>query len=225
MSNDVDKEVCEGEGDEISVAREASDGDRRAIAHADQAGKLDISSETETHRTLRIPEPPTDTARNLHNMTHVPFRDWCPFCVACRARNSLHKRFVVNQTAGTLPKFHADCRFILSVAESKTQPCVTFVETRSGAVISFMCARKRGHEDMTREILRHFESYGFLRLVMLQRDKEMSIIDVCVGKLHVRERARTVLRFAAKTSHQIDGFVETVHGHIQRSCTMPPDTN
>ena len=63
---------------------------------------------------------------------------------------------------------------------------------------------------------------------MLQRDKEMSVIDVCVGKLHVRERereARTVLRFEAKTSHQSDGFVETVHGHIQRSCTMPPDTN
>ena len=37
-----------------------------------------------------------------------------------------------------------------------------------------------------------------------------------------RERnARKVLRFAAKTSHQSNGFVEAEHGHIQG----PPDTN
>ena len=35
--------------------------------------------------------------------------------------------------------------FIRTVAESKTQSCITFVETRSGAVISFMCARKCGY--------------------------------------------------------------------------------
>ena len=42
----------------------------------------------------------------------------------------------------------------------------------------------------------------------------MSIIDVC--RKGARERnARTVLRFAPKTSHQSNGFVEAVHGHIQ----------
>ena len=61
VSNDVDEEVHEGEGDETSVAREASGGDWRAIADADP-------------RALRIPKSPTDTARMLHNMTHVPFR-------------------------------------------------------------------------------------------------------------------------------------------------------
>ena len=41
----------------------------------------------------------------------------------------------------------------------------------------------------------------------------MSIIDVC--REVARERnARTVLRFAPKTSHQSNGFVEAVHGHI-----------
>ena len=31
---------------------------------------------------------------------------------------------------------------------------------RSGVVISFMCARKGGCEDLTKVILRHFEAYG-----------------------------------------------------------------
>ena len=86
-----------------------------------------------TARTLRTPEPPTDAARMAHNATHVPFRDWCPFCVANRGRSSPHRRVVVNKTADTLPKFQTDYMFIRPVAESKTQPCITFVETRSGS--------------------------------------------------------------------------------------------
>ena len=99
--------------------------------------------------------------------------------------------------------------FIRTVAESKAPPCITFVEMRSGVVISFMCAQKGGYEDLTQEILRHFEAYCFLNPVILQCDKEMSIIDV--HRKVARERnARTVLRFTPKTSHQIDGFVEAV---------------
>ena len=40
-------------------------------------------------------------------------------------------------------------------------------------------AREGGYDDLTKEILRHFEAYGFLNPVIIQCDKEMSIIDVC----------------------------------------------
>ena len=119
----------------------------------------------------------------------------------------------MNKTADTLPKFQADYMFIRKVAESKTLPCITFVEKRSGAVIIFMCAKKGAHEDLTREFLLHFESCGFLHPVIVQCAKEMTIIDVC-RKLACERKARTVLRCAPKTSHQSNGFVDAVHGHI-----------
>ena len=62
--------------------KKASACDRRAVADADEVGQLDISGEAKTARTQRTPEPPTDAARMAHNATHVPFRDWCPNCVA-----------------------------------------------------------------------------------------------------------------------------------------------
>ena len=71
MSNDVDEDIYEGEGDETSVAREASDGDHRAIADTDRAEQLDISDKTKTSRAMRTFEPPTNTARMLHSMTHI----------------------------------------------------------------------------------------------------------------------------------------------------------
>ena len=143
VSNDEDEEVCVGDGVDGQEAQIASAGDRRAIADADQAVQLDISGET---RAARAFEPPTDAARMRHNTTQVPFRDWCPLCVTSRGRSSPHRRVVVNKTADTLPLFQADYMFIRTMAESKRQPCITFVETRSGVVISFMCARKGGYE-------------------------------------------------------------------------------
>ena len=120
----------------------------------------------------------------------------------------------MNKTADTLPKFQADYMFTRTVAESKTQPCITFVETRSKAVISFMCARKGGYEDLTKEIVRQFEAYGFLIPVIVQCDRETRFIDVC-RKVAREKKSRTMLRFAPKTSDQSNGFVEAVHGHIQ----------
>ena len=59
-TNDVDEEVYGNDGAERNEAQEASAGDRRAIADADQAGQLDISGEAKTARILRTPEPPTE---------------------------------------------------------------------------------------------------------------------------------------------------------------------
>ena len=138
-TNDVDEEVYDNDGAERHDAQEASAGDRRAIPDADQAGQLDFSGEAKTAKIQRTPEPPSDAARMAHNATHVPFRDWYPICVASRGRSSPHRRVVVNKTADTLPKFQTDYMFNRTVAESKTQPCITFVEMRSGVGISFIC--------------------------------------------------------------------------------------
>ena len=97
-TNDVDEEVSSNDGAERREAQEAS---------------------AKTARTPRTPEPPTDAVRMAHNATHVPFRDWCPVCVASRGRSSPHRRVVVNKTADTLPKFQTDYMFIRTVAESK----------------------------------------------------------------------------------------------------------
>ena len=91
--------------------------------------------------------------------------------------------------------------FIRIVAEFRTQPCFIFVEKRCGVVIRFMATWKGGFEDLTREILRHFEACGFLNPAIIQSDKEMSIIDMCRKVAHERNE-RKVLRFAPKTNHQ-----------------------
>ena len=142
------------------------------------------------------------TLRGWHTTRYTFHSDWCPFCVASRGRSSPDRRVVVNKTADTLPKFQTDYMFIRTVAESKTQPCITSEETRGD-----VCSERwvRGPDEG-----RHFEAYGFLNPVILQCDKEMSIIDVC-RKVARERNARTGL-----SKQCTDTF---------RTRTMLPDTN
>ena len=55
-TNDVNEEVYDNDGNERNEVREASAGDRQAIADADQAGQLGISGDAKTARSLRTPE-------------------------------------------------------------------------------------------------------------------------------------------------------------------------
>ena len=71
-----------------------------------------------------------------------------------------------------------------------------------------MCARKGGYEDLTKEILRHFEAYGFLNPVIIQCDKEMSIIDVC-RKVARERNARTVLRLVIRATGLLKQCTDT----------------
>ena len=160
------------------------------------------------------------------NTTYVPFEDWCPICNTNRERSFLHRRIVENKTADTLSKFQTNYMFIRTKTDSKTQSYIIFVETHNGVMISFMCARKGRCGDLTKEILRQFWSW-FLNPMIIQCDEEMSIIDLC--RRVARERnVRTVLRFASKTSHHSNAFVEAEHGQKQGlapNCQTQIETN
>ena len=40
----------------------------------------------------KLAEPPDEKTQQLHMLTHLPYQDWCPHCVAFRARPDRHKR-------------------------------------------------------------------------------------------------------------------------------------
>ena len=53
---------------------------------------MDTEAEEEAQRPniIRDPKKPSMKAVDSHNMTHLPFRDWCPYCVQGGAPNRSH---------------------------------------------------------------------------------------------------------------------------------------
>ena len=51
----------------------------------------DIGEEGRAPRIIREPLKPTKREIDDHNAIHVPFRDWCPYCVKGAAPNRSHR--------------------------------------------------------------------------------------------------------------------------------------
>ena len=41
---------------------------------------------------IKAPARVSQHEKDKHNMTHIPYRAWCPICVRARGRNEQHKK-------------------------------------------------------------------------------------------------------------------------------------
>ena len=78
--------------------------------------------------------------------------------------------------------------------------------------------------DLTKEMLRHFEAYGFFNPVIIQCDKEMSIIDVCRKSCTRTKRENSVTICAKNMSSEQRVCRSSARTHT-RTRTMLPDIN
>ena len=144
--------------------------------------------------------------RERHTTRHmVPFRDWCPICVASRGRGSPHRRVVVNKTADTLPELRSEnsARLMEHVAPS-TNLCRT-VLLRCTSAVSVAFGRKFGQ---CRKV-----PAAVCSEPQRQTDNNTCGLQPCsVWNGATKKQSVTI---CAKKSHQSNGFVEAVHGHIQ----------
>ena len=79
-----------------------------------------IGEEAPVRRT-RNPADPTADERARHDATHLPFRAWCPVCVAARAIEDPHYRATVDEKAEGKPQVFADYCHIRLVSSQATQ--------------------------------------------------------------------------------------------------------
>ena len=59
---------------------------RQAVEVAEEVYQRDV---VEPRISLPVRQP-SDRERMLHNITHIPYRRWCPHCIACKAHDDHH---------------------------------------------------------------------------------------------------------------------------------------
>ena len=65
----------------------------------------------QAQRPSGLPGPKTPSAAeiDLHNLTHMPYRSWCPHCVAGRRPNTQHHK---SDSQSSIPSLVADYCFL-----------------------------------------------------------------------------------------------------------------
>ena len=87
------------------------------------------------------PCAPTQLEIDKHNAAnHIPFRSWCPVCVAARGKESPHKRTL--ESSHNFPIFSCDYGFLGS--QDAEHKIIIFVikESKSGSIWVTMVPRK-----------------------------------------------------------------------------------
>ena len=100
------EEVGEQEEDDISPREE-----RRAGLDGEEqrAEEEQDAEEAQRAKVLRMESAPNAQEVEDHMATHMPFRSWCPYCVAGKAVSDPHRK---NDGRGTVPIVSLDYAFM-----------------------------------------------------------------------------------------------------------------
>ena len=87
------EEELEGIGAMYRVEEGSNQGEETSEEACDQDEEsLQAGEEGEEVKVKRAPNQPSEKELQDHMVTHVPFRPWCPFCVAGKSKANPHRR-------------------------------------------------------------------------------------------------------------------------------------
>ena len=86
---------------------------------------------------LKSPKLPTQREVDEHNVSHFPFRDWCPICVKAKARNTPHVR--QSDREHQVPHIHVDYGFFGSADDDENMILQVARDEESRALFRSCC--------------------------------------------------------------------------------------
>ena len=155
------------------------------------------------------PRLPSREEVEIHEMTHLPYRNWCPHCVKGRGVEAPHKR--VERDVGAVPEVHVDFCFPGSVVGA-------------GQSLTVVVARDRDSRTMLSEVIPTKGSTGkfaasrvvcFMRelgyggaTVIIKSDQEPAIVALTNDITRLRAPALTQIEQSPVGSSGSHGIVE-----------------
>ena len=89
-------------------------------------------------KAAQAPKQPTSQEILEHNVTHLPYRSWCPICVQARGRQNNRPK-----QHSKLPMIQLDLGYIKGFDDSNVHPILTAIDIQSGMIMALQLADKR----------------------------------------------------------------------------------
>lgn len=127
----------EEEPKESGGAGSSNDGlSQEVVAGEEEEEEATRSEEGEDGRdpqTLRAPHRVSKEEREVHELTHTPYRAWCRHCVRARGRNAPHRTREEDRKKGGVPKVSMDYFFMSQVDEqAHKNPILVMIDESTG---------------------------------------------------------------------------------------------
>ena len=178
------------------------------VLNADQEFQADINIEARRPKSLRSPSRPSSAQIEEHNLTHQPFRSWCPICQQTRGRPSQHRRR--GEESSCLTTHSSPIHLIhlwLAADTTASPPFLSMVESITGmsyVIIAIMTHKKGITKHRLHQAKKWTITNGFSDAT-IQCDAETSLIQLTekiASELGLQHRV------SPPYSHQSQGRVE-----------------
>ncbi|CAE7270738.1 unnamed protein product [Symbiodinium sp. CCMP2592] len=189
--------------------------DKQQLALSAEVAQTVGDDSTREPRGQSVTKAPTEAERQLHELTHWPYRPWCDHCIAMRGVEDRHES-LPGSADTEVPIISFDYAFTsVSGAEGQGNAAKLTIlvahDTSTGSVLGLPVASK-GREDLkfsAIELTRFVQGLGH-NSIFLCCDNEPSTLALQSLVVNVRTKLgfKTMIRDAPVHSHASKGYVE-----------------
>ena len=199
--------------------------DKQLILEEKELSNVALQESTEPARPAHSAQPPSEEEIQSHNLTHLPYKDWCPACNMAKARPDAHRIDSETLKQRKLPVSPFDfCHSgktgeaVDEVAQVQKPTAVVVHDSHSNAVHCIPVRGKHQGKHVAKEIIKftNFLGYG---AVCLRTDNELFFCsrDCCLCAVHQSVKE---LRHARSRGKQ-----ETKPNKTQKQANKPKNQN
>ena len=136
---------------------------------------IDVDDDTVTQSAKAMPEPilPSKAMVDAHNLTHWPYRSWCPHCVAARRPNSHHRRSH-SSTRRMAPLLVADYCFVRDNDDKQLAKVLVCKLEPANMMLGLVVDEKGNDEPTVTRLAQFIKDSGYMHIVY-RSDQEPAI--------------------------------------------------
>ena len=174
-------------------------------------GKMDDDTfveEAEDVRRRRPAASPTEAEVRAHRATHLPFRNWCPECVAGRAKDWPHPSKGKSKIS-EVPEAHFDYCFLRNRQGGESVPVLVGKDVEKKLFMAHVVPCKgTDFEWVAKQVCKDLRKLGIHGDVKLRGDQEPAIQDLLNEVARARNPARTIIEPTPQGDSSANGVAE-----------------
>ena len=161
--------------------------------------------ESRVPKTKRSPGEPTNEEIRLHEVTHTPYRSWCPCCVAGRGRADPHMKSTFEEKA--IAGVHVDYWFLRDEQGEESTPVLVAKDDITKSVAAHIVFQKGNLDWVADRVVNDMETFGHCANVYIKSDQEPALVDL-VRAVKEKRTGETFVEHSKVYDSQSNGTVE-----------------
>ena len=175
--------------------------DKQLILEEKELSDLALQESTEPARPVHSAQPPSEEEIKSHNLTHLPYKDWCSACNMAKARPDAHRVDPDSLKQRETPVISFDyCHTgktgeaVEEGAQVQKLTAVVVHDSHSNAVHCVPVRGKHQGKHVAKEIIKFINFLGY-GSVCLRTDNEPATLDIqrVIQRARQRQNLRTVI--------------------------------